>query len=174
VNARLALPVRAHVSSGSRAGKKSFGCEEIVCGRVCLEALSVDDGRSRLVVFLFRDPHLLEGGQRSENGASDPDGVFSLWWGDDLDLHGGGSESSDFLLHAVGDSGVHGGTAREYSVGVQVLSDVNIALHDGVVSSLVDTSRLHSKEGRLEEGLWAAESLVTDGDDLKSKLLFVF
>jgi hypothetical protein len=53
-----------------------------------LEAFSVDDGWAGLVVFLFADPHLLEGGERCEDGASDPDGVFALWWGDDLDLHG--------------------------------------------------------------------------------------
>ena len=28
---------------------------------------------------------------------------------------------------------VHGGATREHSVGVQVLPDVNVALHDGVV-----------------------------------------
>merc|ERR550532_1517921 len=52
------------------------------------------------------------------------------------------------------------------SVGVQVLPDVNIALHDGVVGGLVDSTGLHSKEGRLEEGLGAPEPLVADGDDL--------
>jgi len=30
---------------------------------VRLEAFAVDDGGSRFVVFLFADPHLLEGGQ---------------------------------------------------------------------------------------------------------------
>merc|ERR1719289_304881 len=59
-----------------------------------------------------------------------------------------------------------GGASRHDSVGVQVLTDVNIALHDGVVGGLVDAAGLHSKEGRLEESLGATESLVTDGDDL--------
>ena len=31
----------------------------------------------------------------------------------------------------------------------------------------MDTSGFHTNEGRLEEGLGAAETLVTDGDDLK-------
>jgi len=52
-----------------------------------LEALPVDDGRSRLVVLLLGDPHLLEGGEGSQDGASDPDGVLPLWRSDDLDLH---------------------------------------------------------------------------------------
>jgi len=53
-----------------------------------LEALAVDDGWSRLVVLLLGDPHLLEGGQGSQDGTTDPDGVFALGRSDDLDLHG--------------------------------------------------------------------------------------
>jgi len=131
-----------------------------------LEALPVDDGWARLIVFLFGDPHLLEGGQRGEDGASDPDGVFPLWWGNDLDLHGWWGEGDDLFLHTVSDSGEHGGATRQDSVGVQVFTDVDIALHDGVVGGLVDSSRLHTEEGWLEHGLWAPEALVADGDDL--------
>merc|ERR1712045_133816 len=131
-----------------------------------LEALAVDDGGAALVVLLLGDPHLLEGGQGGQDGSSDPDGVLPLGGSDDLDLDGGGSQGGDLLLHSVGNTGVHGGATGHDGVGVQVLPDVNIALHDGVVDSLVDTAGLHSKEGRLEEGLGAPESLVTDGDDL--------
>ena len=52
---------------------------------------------------------------------SDPDGVFALWGSDDLDFHGGGSEGGDFLLHTVSNTGVHGGTAREDVVSVEIL-----------------------------------------------------
>ena len=38
-----------------------------------LEALAVNDARTGLVVLLLRDPHLLEGGERRENRAADPD-----------------------------------------------------------------------------------------------------
>merc|ERR1719323_2143727 len=48
---------------------------------------------------------------------------------------------------------------RHDGVGVQVLPDVNIALHDGVVGGLVDSAGLHSEEGRLEESLGTSESL---------------
>jgi len=131
-----------------------------------LEALSVDNGWSCLVVLGLGDPHSLEGGEGSKDGATNPDRVLSLWWGDDLDLHGGWGKGGDFLLHTVSNTWVHGGTAGEDVVGVEVLSDVNVALHDGVVGGLVDTGGLHTDEGWLEEGLWASESLVTDGDDL--------
>jgi hypothetical protein len=131
-----------------------------------LEALAVDDGRSRLVVFLLTDPHLLERAQTGQNGATNPDGVLALGWRDDLDLHGARRQVADLLLHAVGDARVHGGTAGEHSIGVQVLADVDVALHDRVVRALVDARLLHAEEGRLEEGLRAPEPLVADGDDL--------
>jgi len=126
----------------------------------------VDNGWAALVVFLLGDPHLLEGGEGSKDGSSDPDGVLSLWWSNDLDLDGGWGKSGDLLLHSVSNTGVHGGASGHDGVGIEILSDVNIALHDGVVGGLVDSASLHSEEGWLEESLWASESLVSNGDDL--------
>merc|ERR1712105_72070 len=131
-----------------------------------LEALAVDDGGAALVVLLLGDPHLLEGGEGGQDGSSDPDGVLPLGRSDDLDLDGGGSEGGDLLLHTIGNTGVHGGASGHDGVGVQVLPDVHVALHDGVEGGLVDAAGLHSEEGRLEEGLGAAETFVADGDDL--------
>merc|ERR1711970_262563 len=136
-----------------------------------LEALAVDNGGAALVVLLLGDPHLLEGGQRGQDGASDPDGVLPLWGSDDLDLDGGGGKGGDLLLHTVSNTGVHGGASGHDGVGVQVLPDVNIALHDGVVGGLMETASLHSEEGRLEERLGAPEPLVADGDDLTVRQL---
>jgi len=152
----------------NRVQKCAFWC---VSFESCLEAFSVDDGRSGLVVLLLGDPHLLEGGERSKDGATNPDGVLSLWGSDNLNLHGGWCEGGDLLLHAVGNAGVHGSAAGKDGVGVEILSDVDIALHDGVVSSLVDASGLHTEEGWLEESLWASESLVADGNDLSVREL---
>merc|ERR1719195_705753 len=73
---------------------------------------------------------------------------------------------SDLLLHPVSNTRVHGGATRHDSVGIQVLPDVNIALHDGVVSGLMDTAGLHAEEGWLEEGLRGTEPLIANGDDL--------
>jgi hypothetical protein len=131
-----------------------------------LEAFSVDNGWSCFVVFLLGDPHSLEGGERSKDRTTDPDGVFTFWWGDDLDLHGGWGKSGDFLLHAVSNTWVHGGTAGEDVVSVEILTDINIALHDGVVSGFMNTGGFHTNEGWLEESFWATETFVTDGDDL--------
>merc|ERR1719428_1611329 len=126
----------------------------------------VGGARARFVVLLLGYPHLLEGGQRSQDGSSNPDGVFPLRRSDDLDLHGGGSQGGDLLLHPVTNTRVHGGSSGEDGVGVQVLPDVNIALHDGVVGVLVDSSDFHSQEGWLEEGFGSSESLVSNSDDL--------
>ena len=52
------------------------------------------------------------------------------------------------------------------NVAVQVLPDVNVALHDGVESGNVDTTALKTKNGRLEESLRSTEALVANGDDL--------
>merc|ERR1719223_1341727 len=128
-----------------------------------LEALAVDDGGAALVVLLLGDPHLLEGRQGGQDGATDPYGVLPLGGSDDLDLDGGGSKGGDLLLHTVSDTGVHGGASGHDGVGVQVLPDVNIALHDGVVGGLVDSASLHAEEGRLEEGLGAPGLLEGGG-----------
>merc|ERR1719154_148876 len=131
-----------------------------------LEALAVDNGWAALIVLLLGDPHLLEGGKRSKDGSSDPDRVLPLWWSNDLDLNGGWSKSSDLLLHTVSNTRVHGGASRHDSVGIEIFTDVNIALHDGVVGGLMDATGFHSQEGRLEESLWATETLISNGDDL--------
>merc|ERR1740129_2079625 len=91
---------------------------------------------------------------------------YFLWGSNDLDLSGRWGKSGDLLLHTIGNTGVHGGATGHDGVGIQVLPDVNIALHDGVVGGLVDSAGFHSQERRLEESLGGTETLVTDGDDL--------
>jgi len=62
-----------------------------------LETLPVHDGGARFIVFLLADPHLLEGGQGSQDGAADPDGVFPLRGSDDL--QGGAEEQVCTIQH---------------------------------------------------------------------------
>ena len=69
-------------------------------------------------------------------------------------------------MHPVSDSWKHGGATRQHRIGVKVLTDIDIALHDTVVDCLVDAGHLVAEERRLEEGLGSTESLVADGDDL--------
>ena len=51
---------------------------------VHLEAFAVDNGGARLVILLLADPHLLEGGQGGQDGASDPHRVLALGRSNDL------------------------------------------------------------------------------------------
>ena len=90
----------------------------------------MDDSGAGLVVFFLGDPHGLESGERSKDGATDPYGVFSLGRSNDLDLDGGRSKGGDFLLHTISNTRVHGGTTGQDIVGVQVLTDINVAPHD--------------------------------------------
>jgi hypothetical protein len=67
---------------------------------------------------------LLEGGEGGKDRSTDPDRVLTFRWSNNFNLvvskikmsdvyfHGGGSESGDFFLHPVGDTGVHGGSTR--------------------------------------------------------------
>ena len=129
-----------------------------------LEALAVDDTGSGIFELVLRDPHGLEGGEGGQNGSTDPHGVLALRGGDDLDLHGRGGKSGHLLGETVLEAGVHGGTTGQNDVGVQVLADVDVALHDGVVGGLVHTGGFLADEGRVEEDLRAAEALVADLD----------
>jgi len=104
----------------------------------------MNDPRTRLVVLLLGAPQVLESRERSEDGTTDPDGVFTFGRGDDLDLHARWRERCELLLHTISDTGEHGGTAGENDVAVEVTTDIEIALEDGVVSSLVDTSSFHT------------------------------
>ena len=60
----------------------------------------------------------------------------------------------------------HGSSSRQDGVGVQVLPNVDVALHDGVVRGFVNSRGLHSQHGRLEHGFRAPEPFVSDRDHL--------
>eukprot|EP00032_Breviata_anathema_P001919 JZ554464.1.p1 GENE.JZ554464.1~~JZ554464.1.p1 ORF type:complete len:173 (-),score=62.42 JZ554464.1:5-523(-) len=82
-----------------------------------------------------------------------------------------GARKNQLLLHAVSDAREHRSATRQNDVGVEILADINIALHDGVVGSLSNTNSLHADEGRLEQNLRAAEALVADSDHLTVRQL---
>lgn len=48
---------------------------------------AVNNGRPRLVIFLLRAPHILEGRQRRQDGAADPDRVLAFRGSDYADLY---------------------------------------------------------------------------------------
>jgi hypothetical protein len=156
---------------GSDSAQKEPSGEEQK--RQNLEALSVNDLRPGLIVFLLGDPHLLESGEGGQDGATNPDGVFTLRGSDDFHLHGGRGQGLDFLLHTLGDTLEHGCTTRQDDVAIQILSDIDIAFHDGVIGGLVDTSIFLANKVGFEQHFGASETLVANGDDLTIRQFIV-
>ena len=70
------------------------------------------------------------------------------------------------LLHSVGNAREHRRTARQHRVAVEILANVDVALHDRVVRRLVNAGRLHAQERRLKQRLRTAESLVANRNHL--------
>ncbi|KAH3667442.1 hypothetical protein OGAPHI_003091 [Ogataea philodendri] len=135
------------------------------------ETLVVNNRWSGFVVFLLGNPHLLESRQGGQDRTTDPNRVFSFWRSNDLHLHRRWSQSGNLLLHSLSNTWEHSSTTRHNNVTVQLLSNINITLGDGVVGGLVNTSSLQSKRTWVEQHLWSSESLVTNGDDLSVRQL---
>ena len=130
------------------------------------EALAVHDGGAALIILTLGDPHLLEGAQGGQDGASDPHAVLTLRGCHDLDLHGGGRKRGQLLRHSLANALEHGCATGQHHVRVEVLTDVHIALHDGLEGGVVDAAGLLAHEAGLEKDLRAAEALGTHGDDV--------
>jgi|SRR5712671_5574577 len=91
------------------------------------------DAGARFVILLLRDPEVLERAKRRKNGATNPDRVLAFGRRDDLDLHTRRRKGGELLLQAVCDTREHGRSAREDHVAIQVTTDVEITLEDGVI-----------------------------------------
>merc|ERR1719429_369128 len=99
--------------------------------------------------------------------------VISFWWCNDLNFLCGWGKGSDFLLHTVSNSRVHGGSSRQDSVSIQIFSDINITFHDGMVCGFMDTARFHSQERWLEECFRASESFLISTSHFMMELYVV-
>merc|ERR1712028_177800 len=83
-----------------------------------------------------------------------------------LDLHGGWRQCCQLLGHTLTNSCKHGGSTRKHNVGIEILTDVDIAFHNGLECGVVNAACLLADKARLEEDLRAAEALASDGDDV--------
>merc|ERR1719461_1883180 len=106
------MPDHAGGSRHARVVSVSRGVFTDVVGPTprCLEALAVDDPRARLVILVLGDPHLLEGGQRGEDGPANPDRVLTLRRRHNFNLDSGWGKCRDLLVQALVDVGEHRGT----------------------------------------------------------------
>ena len=130
------------------------------------EAFSVDDSWAWFVIFGSGDPHGLEGGEGWKNWATNPDGEFSFGGSNNLDFHCWRGKGGNFFAESFRDTSEHGGTTGHDDVSVEVLSDINVAFHDGFEGQFVDTRDFHSDEAWLEQKFRGSESLCLDGDDI--------
>ena len=134
----------------------------------CSRALSVDDGGTVLLVLILADPGGGEGAEGSKSGGTLPDGVLSVWGGDNTDLGAVRGEVGDLSLQTVRDAFVHGGTTGHDDVLEEVASDIDIGVGDGGPGELLDGVAALTVEVWLEDEL---RNLHTDGTldgDLRS------
>ena len=102
-------------------------------------------------------------------------GQLVSWSAGPRSPYGGGGQGGDLLSHMVINTGAHAGVSGHDGVGGQVLPDVHVALHDGVVGGHQDAGGLHAQQAGLEEGFRAPEPLVAGGDeDFISEFLMWF
>lgn len=83
------------------------------------------------------ETYLLEGAERGEDGTADPNAVLPLRRSNHLNLHAARGEGRDLLAHSIGNAGEHSRPSAKHDVAVKILSDVHVALHDGIVCGLV-------------------------------------
>merc|ERR1719281_683422 len=103
-------------------------------------------------------------GQGCKDRSPNPDRVFTLWWSNNFDFHGGWCQSCDLLGQTIGDTAEHSSTTGKNNVCVQIFTDINITFHDGLEHSVMDTFSFLSDQCWLEKDFWAAETLVAYGD----------
>merc|ERR1719183_561908 len=123
------------------------------------EALPMHNRWARFIILLLGNPHLLERTQGGQNRASDPHGVFPLRRGHNLDFHRGGSKRGQLLRHALADTLKHRCAARQNDVGIKILANVDVTLHDTLESRVMYPARFLPDKARLEQNLWAPEAL---------------
>ncbi|BAS75383.1 Os01g0866133 [Oryza sativa Japonica Group] len=109
--------------------------------------------------------------ERSQDGTTNPDTVFPLWRCNYLDLHTARGKCSYFLAHTITNTREHCRSPTKDHITVQILSNINIALHDGVVCGFMDARSFHTNKRWLEEHLRAPEPFCSDGDDLAVRQL---
>merc|ERR1712135_180095 len=85
---------------------------------------------------------------------------------DSLDLHRGWDQRRQFLRHALTNPLEHGRAAWQHDIGVQILADVNVALHDALERSVVDPTGFFTDETWLEQHFCATETFGADSDDV--------
>ena len=129
-------------------------------------ALAVDDGGTMLVVLGLGDPASTEGAERGERGGTLPDGVLAVGSGNNPDLGTGGGESLELLLQALGNTSVHGGTARKDDVLAEIFADIDVGGGDRFPSEGMERLARLTVELGLEDELGGLHAELTGDGNL--------
>lgn len=124
-----------------------------------------------LVKLTLSDPDGLKATDGGDDGATEPAAVFAVSWRVHVWNHGRGGQCLDLFLHALAHLLEHGATAGEHNILEQILADVLLALDNRTERMLVDSlvNVAHElKEPRIEEKLWALQTVLVDIDHVSS------
>jgi len=126
----------------------------------------VDIGCTIFFVISHSHPARSVGGERGEDGTTGPDGVVSVRRSDDLDLRLGINSAENVLLKSLRKTRVQSRTTGEDDVGVEILSDVEIASLDGLDCEAAHAESLATFNDfrGLEQGLRSEEAGRVDND----------
>lgn len=125
-----------------------------------------DDVLVAVIDLCFIICNLLKSAERSKDGASNPNTIFPLRWGNHFDFHAARGEGRDLFAHAIGNAREHSRATTKHNVAIQIFPNINITLHNGVISRLMNAGNFHADHGRLEKDLRAPEPLSSDRDHL--------
>ena len=138
------------------------------------ETFSVNNSSSCLLIFALGNPHSLECRKGWKDWTSDPDQELSFSRGNNLDLHGWRSKGSHLFAETFRNARVHGGSSRHDNVAIEIFSNIDIALKDGLVSDFMESGHFLTDHHGFEEGFRASESLGRDCDDLTVRKFISF
>mmetsp|Transcript_14800 Transcript_14800/g.31953 ORF Transcript_14800/g.31953 Transcript_14800/m.31953 type:complete len:346 (+) Transcript_14800:243-1280(+) len=131
-----------------------------------LEALPVNNRRSRLIILFLTDPHTLESRKRSQDRSTNPHRVLPLRGSHNLNLNRRRSQSRNLLRHTLTDSREHGGSSRKDNVGIKILTNIHITLHNGLERRVSNTIHLQSSKVGLEKNLRTTEALIPNNNNV--------
>ena len=138
------------------------------------ETFSVNNWGTSFLIFLFGDPHSLEGWKGAKNWATNPDQEFSFSWGDNLDFHGWRSQSSHFFAETFRNTREHSSSTTHNDVAIKIFADINIALENWLIGDFMESWHFLSDNHGLEKGFRASEPLGTNDNGLSVREFVAF
>jgi len=130
------------------------------------ETFSVNNTWSSFVIFVLKDPHLLESWEWRKYWTTNPDWVKSFWWGSNFNFNWWWGKICNFFGKSLSNIWVHSWTTWHNNVSIKFSSKIDVTFHNRLICNFMETFIFSLEEHRLEEGFRASELLVTNSDNL--------